>query len=144
MKKKILPYIVGFMIVFGLPLLSVSAASGLVPDCNTGTIDQQVAGTATSGGHYTNACDWDALMNLINNIINFLLFYLAAPLAALAICYAGFLLLTGGANEHNRTQAKHIIMNVIVGYIIGLAAWIIIKTILTWLGFQGPMFLINY
>jgi hypothetical protein len=116
---------------------SSAGSSGIVPNCNKGAINTD----PNTGGHYVVSCDWDAFMTLINNVINFLLFTLATPLAALAICYAGFLLLTGGGNEHKRTQAKHIIINVIVGYLIGLAAWIVVKTILVTLGFKGPMFL---
>jgi len=136
MKKKIFASIIGFVLVMGIPALTLAA--GLVPTCNVGGA---VNSTKTGIG---TACDFDALLALINNIINFLLFVIAPPLVGLIICWAGFLLMFSGANEHNRTQAKHIFLNVIFGYIIALAAWVVIKTILTVLGFQGPMFLTNY
>ena len=73
-------------------------------------------------------------MILINNIIKFLLFTIATPLAALVICYAGWLFLSSGGNSGKITTAKKILLNVIIGYIIGLAAWLIVNTIVKSLG----------
>ncbi len=82
-------------------------------------------------------CGFEQLMVLINNVINFLLFDLAMPLAALIFAYAGFLLITAGGDPAKSTQVKAIIKNLLIGFIIALAAWLIINTILKTLGFQG-------
>ena len=135
MIKKVTIFVLAFILLFG-PALFVHGA-GIIPDCNKGSIDTN----PTTGGHYVNQCDFNSLLALINSVINFLLFTLATPLVALIVCYAGFILLFSGGSQEKRTQAKHILTNVVVGYMIGLAAWLVIKAILTTLGFKGPMFL---
>ncbi len=82
-------------------------------------------------------------MELINNVIKFLLFTIATPLAALIFVYAGFMLLTSGGSSEKMTTAKKILTNLIIGYVIALAAWLVINTILTseFLGYKGPTFL---
>lgn len=121
-----------FIFVFAILIISapyyVADAAGLVPNCNTGT---SVNSTQTGLG---TPCNFDQLVLLINQIITFLLKVIATPLAAVALCYAGFLLISSGGSQENITKAKHIIRNVIVGYIIALAAWLIVKTIITTLG----------
>jgi len=93
-----------------------SKGGGLVPDCPI------------------EGCGFNQLMTLINNVITFLLFTVATPLAAIIIAYAGWLYLSSGGNSSDVTKAKKILMNVVIGYVIGLAAWLIVKTIITSLG----------
>ncbi len=131
-KKKILFFIIVLVLIV-LPAVYVHA-EGLVPSCNTGAIN------ATTG-QYENPCNFNTVMGLINKMIDFLLFYFATPLAALAICYAGFKLLTAGGSPEQMTKAKHIIRNVIIGYILALGAWLIVHTIFSTLGFKGNTFL---
>ena len=121
-----------FVFTIAIPFTNVSAATatttktGLVPVCNT-IIDK-------INGGFTNPCDFNYFMILLNSIINFLLFVIATPLAAMIICYAGWLYLSSGGNSSDVTRAKKILMNVVIGYVIGLAAWLIVKTIITSLG----------
>ena len=102
-----------------------SEGGGLVPDCPP------------------DGCGFNELMILINNVIKFLLFTIATPLAALIFVYAGFKLLTSGGSAESMTTAKKILKNLIIGYVIALAAWLVINTILTseFLGYKGPTFL---
>ena len=93
-----------------------SVAGGLVPKCPD------------------KGCGWDELMILVNNVIKFLLFTIATPLVALILVYAGWLYLSSGGNSENISKAKKILLNVVVGYVIGLAAWLIVRTIVTSLG----------
>ncbi|HEY4714972.1 MAG TPA: pilin [Candidatus Paceibacterota bacterium] len=90
-----------------------STGGGLVPDCpETG-------------------CGWDQLMLLVAKVIDFLVFYLSLPIAAIAFAYAGFLLMTSGDNSGKRDQAKEIFRKVGLGLVIAMAAWLIVSTILT-------------
>ncbi len=110
---------------------------GIVPKCNTGEIDKVTMA-------YKNPCDFDYFMQLINRVIKFLLFVIAAPLLGLIIIYIAYLFLTSGGSSENLTKAKHILMNAVIGYVIALAAWLIINTILNALGVHsgvGSMFL---
>jgi hypothetical protein len=60
------------------------------------------------------------------------------PIAAIMFAYAGFLMVTaGGEAAHARTKAKSIFTNAVIGLIIAVACWLIIKTILSILGFNG-------
>jgi len=132
--KKISFFIIGLMFVFtiAIPFTNVSAATatttktGLVPVCNT-IIDK-------INGGFTNPCDFNYFMILLNSIINFLLFVIATPLAAMIICYAGWLYLSSGGSSENISKAKKILLNLVIGYVIALAALLIVKTILKTLG----------
>ncbi|MCC6323641.1 hypothetical protein IT400_02510 [Candidatus Nomurabacteria bacterium] len=107
---------------------------GIVPDCNK-TGETSADPDLPTASKYTTACDFKMLGMLVNNVITFLLVYFATPLAAIIFAYAGFLLIFSGANEHNKGKAKSILGKVLVGYVVALAAWLIIHTILTSLGF---------
>lgn len=86
----------------------------------------------------TVLCDFNAFMGLINNIIKFILFDLAVPIAAIMFAYAGFLLVTaGGEAAGARTKAKSIFTNAVIGLVLAAAAWLIIRTILLILGYEG-------
>ena len=108
--------------------------SGLVPKCNTGEIDPVTK-------NYKNPCDFNSLVGGVNKFINFVLITLATPLFALILIYVGWLYLSAGGSSENVTKAKQILKNALIGYIIALAAWLIVKAILTALNFTGPMFL---
>lgn len=90
-----------------------------------------------------NNCDFNAFIDLLNKVTRFILFYMAVPIAAIMFAYAGFLLVTaGGAGE--KTKAKNIFTNTVIGLIIAAGAWLVVKTLLSivskpdmwsWIGF---------
>jgi len=131
--NKYLASILAFAII-AVPFIA-GAAGMLTVDCNVG---DTVNGSKTGLG---TACDFNALMGLVNKIIDFLLFIIATPLAALAIAYAGWLMISSGGSSEKVTKAKNIMFNLVIGYIIALAAWLIVHTILIQLGFNGEMYL---
>ena len=90
-------------------------------------------GTNTNPG----ACDFNALIKLVNNVVNFILFRLAVPIAAIMFAYAGFELLTAGGDTAKLKKAKTIFTNVAIGLVIAAAAWLIVHTILSILGYNG-------
>jgi hypothetical protein len=108
------------------PTSTPTTTNGLVP-----------CGTIANPG----ACDFNALMTLVNKVISFVLFRLAVPIAAIMFVYAGFLLLTSGGEVSKKTKAKDIFVNVAIGLIIAAAAWLIVHTILLILGYTGSSFL---
>ncbi len=110
---------------------------GIVPKCNiTGSLNE-------SGDDFAEPCGFTALIELINNVINFLLVWFATPLAAVILAYAGFTYLTSGGSAEKATKAKHMLTSMIMGYVIALAAWLIIKTILSAVGFEGAFNLLG-
>lgn len=87
------------------------------------------------------ACSFVELLNTANNIIEFLLVYFATPLAAIIFAYAGFIYMFSGGSSTQVSKAKTMMKNMVIGYVIALSAWIIVKTILTSLGYTGTMFI---
>ncbi|MFA6392560.1 MAG: IPT/TIG domain-containing protein [Candidatus Paceibacterota bacterium] len=98
--------------------------SKIVPTCNTGEIDKVT-------GQYKNPCDFNYFMLLLNNLIKFVLFTIATPLVALIIMYTAYLFLTAGGSAGQTEKARHILFNVVIGYIVALAAWLVVNTIMT-------------
>ncbi|MBI2045908.1 MAG: hypothetical protein HYT28_00575 [Parcubacteria group bacterium] len=88
------------------------------------------------GGSGEKACELGDFFVLINNIINFLLFSIATPLAALSFAVAGWMYLTAGGDTGKIKSAHDIFKNVAIGFIIVLSAWLIVKVILLGLGIQ--------
>ena len=75
------------------------------------------------------ACGFCDLVQLSQRIINFLVGF-AIFVAVLLFVYAGFLYLSAGANEENVKKAHKLFGSVFVGFILVLAAWLIIDTIM--------------
>lgn len=123
--KKFLIHLVIFLM---LVMPALSSAATLVP-CNNNT--KVVDGVAPT------PCDFKAFMDLINNGIDYILKFLAIPIAAIMFFYAGFLMVTSGGSTESKTRAKSIFTNAALGLIFIAGAWIIIKTILTVLRYDG-------
>jgi hypothetical protein len=92
-----------------------ATASGLIP-----------CGNAPGAGE---ACTFDDIIKLAQNVINFLIFKIASPIAAVMFAYAGFLWVTNAGNESKITQAKGIFWAVFIGFVVALAAWLTINMI---------------
>lgn len=128
---------------------STVAFSGLVPLCNVGKVIK-IAETKSADGktvltpakyQFAQPCDFEYFMMLINKIIDFLLFVMATPIFVLIFIYAAFLYLSDGGSSENIKRAKGILKKAVIGYVIALAAWLVIKTILLTLNYNGPMYL---
>lgn len=79
-------------------------------------------------------CDFAQLMQLIENVLNFLIFKIAVPAAAVAIMIGGWLIVTAGGNESKISNGKKIVGAAVLGLVIVLGAWLIVKTIIEALG----------
>ena len=118
MKKSFLEVVVSLLIILFFFSISIASADSLIP----------CAGA--------DDCNFDAFILLFSNVINFLLFDVAIPLSALVFAYAGWLYLSSGLKPDQRTKAKGIFGKVLLGIVIALAAWLIVKAIMVGLGFQ--------
>ena len=83
------------------------------------------------------SCDFNALMTMVNTVIKFIIFDLALPIDAIMFVYAGFKLVTSGGDTGARQTAKDVFTNTLIGLIFAVAAWLIINTVLSILGYQG-------
>ena len=109
---------------------SADLPGGLVPCTNTPTVNNGVV-------TYTSKCDFNAFLALVNTIVKFLLFDLALPITAIMFVYAGFMLVTSGGSTEHRGLAKKVFTNAVIGFIIAMACWLIVETILSILGYNG-------
>ena len=124
LNKKILNIflVVFFASLFILPIVSIAANDpGLVP---CGTIKNSAE------------CGFNDLFKLINTVINFILFKMAVPIAAIMFAYAGFMLVSSAGSPEKRTKAKEVFINVAIGLIIVAGAWIFVHTILVIVGYK--------
>ena len=120
------------LIIFTAPILSFAQTSTGLVRCG------RVADSTANPPRLVAdpACTFDDIMNLINRVINFILTTLVIPIAAIMFAYAGVLLVTaGGEVASKRTKAKEIFTNALIGLVIAVACWLIVKTVLSILGY---------
>ncbi|MEX2052540.1 MAG: hypothetical protein WD991_02515 [Candidatus Paceibacterota bacterium] len=136
--KKLIKFLVPIFIFLILLAPALSLAQGLIP-CNNNSKDIEVtneAGTKTT--IKAVKCDFNMFMRLINRVIDFALVKMAIPIAAIMFAYAGVTMLVGGGESGSaRTKAKGIFTNTLIGLVLAAASWIIVKTLLTILGYEG-------
>ena len=149
MKRIIATLVFGILMLATLsPLVSYAATSGLIPcgfDVNNNgvVVDEFNAdGTIIT---LSEECHYSDFIILIETVIDFLIFKLAAPISALMFAYAGFLYMTNNGNESQIKQAHDIFLSVFWGFVIALGAWLVMKVILGFLigdtspfNFLGP------
>lgn len=76
-------------------------------------------------------CDFDDLLKVAGAIVTFII-ALSIPVAAALFIYAGFLYVTAGIGGSGQvTKAKDIFATTLKGFVIILAAWLIVYTIVT-------------
>ncbi len=86
----------------------------------------------------TEKCGFKDFLTLINKVITFILVVMAVPIAAIMFFYAGLLMITaGGEAAGARTKAKGIFMNALIGLLLAAGSWLIVRTLLSILGFDG-------
>jgi hypothetical protein len=101
---------------------NVQAQSGLVP---CGFQDSPTA---------AEDCQFEDFIKLAKNFMNFLLFVIAVPIAAISFAWAGWLYLSAAGNEGNVKKAHEIFGYVVLGLCLALAAWLIVNAIVVGLG----------
>ncbi|MFC1720809.1 hypothetical protein ACFL0K_00975 [Patescibacteria group bacterium] len=104
------------MVLF-MPIIVFAAEKKLVPCGGSGQPD----------------CDFNMLVQLAQNIIEFII--MASPfVAAVAFAYAGWMYITAAGDTGQIKKAHGIFTSVFIGLVIILAAWLIVKAILVGLG----------
>lgn len=102
----------------------------------------QAAGIIPCGGIGQSACTLCDLFRLGNNIVSFFLFptesnnYIpvVALIAGLFIVIGGFYLFIGGAQPEYQRKGKTVLYSVVIGLFIVYTAWVIIESILAFMG----------
>ncbi|HEY9586250.1 MAG TPA: pilin [Candidatus Paceibacterota bacterium] len=115
--------------VFTLPgVENINTGAG-APRQQTGAWQGIKEGLIPCGFEGKPKCDFNQLMILANNIITFLV-TLSFPVAAVAFAYAGFLIMTAGGDTGKVERGKEIFKNVGIGFIIILAAFLVVSVIM--------------
>lgn len=74
-------------------------------------------------------CNWCSFVATINNLIQFIITVLVLC-CVLIMMYAGFRMVTSGGDAGAAQEAKKLFTNVVIGFVIILAAWTIVDTLL--------------
>jgi hypothetical protein len=99
-----------------------------VPGINEINYSFSENGIVPCGGPGEEECEFKHFIKVIENGLNFI-FILIVPLAAIAFTYAGILYMTGGASPDKRKKANGIFLNVVIGIVVILAAWLIVVSV---------------
>lgn len=75
-------------------------------------------------------CTIASVVAMISGIINWIIKYLAGPIAALALAYAGVRYITAIGDPGKIRDAHNIFKNVVWGIVIILSAWLVVDFIL--------------
>ena len=103
-----------------LLLPSLAGAAGLVPECSGDT------------------CTTCHAVALVNNVMNFLITALSIVAVGMFV-YVGFQMVVSGGDTQAWTSAKKMFTDVVIGFLIVLAAWLIVDTVLKSLTKGGEM-----
>lgn len=74
-------------------------------------------------------CTWCHLMQLIKNIVDFMM-YLVFPLAAVMIVVGGIMIMTAAGSTERVAKGRQIITAAVIGLLIALLSWLILDTII--------------
>jgi hypothetical protein len=120
-----------------------SGTAGTINVNMTGTfgpsgVEEELQAGFTQCGYGQNYdCDFNAALATIDRIIKFLLYIIVLPVAAILFAWAGIKLIVARAKGKAgaMSEAKELIGRVVVGLIIAMGAWILIKFVLVILGY---------
>jgi len=85
----------------------------------------------TSGGQITgDACNFSHFLQLFNNFIQFVLYYIVVPLTVFGILYIGFTFVKESDNPNVKNKAKQQALYLVGGFVLTFGAYAIVKTIL--------------
>lgn len=125
---RILAVLAFFVIVSSVPLIAEAAGGSfygpIVPtECNC-------PGTAASFG---------CVLATIQNVINFAV-TLGCVAATIALAFAGFTWMMNGSNPEKRAQGRNMLINVLIGLVILLTAWLSIDFLMKKLYNEGSTY----
>lgn len=87
-----------------------------------------------------NKCDLGSVMQLLNNLITFLIKVILFPISILLFVYAGYTYIISQGEPGKRVKVKSMIKHLILGIVLILCAWIIVKTLLVVLGYTDSLY----
>ncbi len=94
------------------------------PDCNCLAVK-----SPNTGETIPSAPDWGCIMQTVQNTVNFAI-TIGMIIAILYIVYSGFLFVMSAGNPSSREAAKTRLNNVVIGFVVVLAAWLVIDFVM--------------
>ncbi len=89
----------------------------------------------------TNKCTLSDVFKLINGLLSFFIKALLIPIFIILLMYAGFKYITAEGNPAKKADLQKMFGNMVKGLILVLCAWLIVRTILSLLGYtEGLLF----
>jgi type IV secretory pathway VirB2 component (pilin) len=86
-----------------------------------------------------SAPEWGCVLQVIQNTINFAI-SIGVFIAVIIIAYAGALWMFSSLNSENRTKARTVLINAVVGLLIALSSWILVDFVMKTLYNEGSGF----
>jgi len=126
---------ISFLCLFFAAPFVIFAQGVASPEIGAGTYDEtgyvrnaeyNNLGLVPCDGTECNQCH---LVRLADNVIGWLIMFLTV-VAVIALVIAGFKLVTSGGNPSALQAAKETLINILIGFILVLAAWLIVDTLL--------------
>ncbi len=106
-----------------------TAYSGRQPDPDSST------DTASGLIPCTNDCDFSDLLSLVNTLIEKSIEYLVLPIFVFILLYAGYLYIMAQGKPGMHAKVRSLLWKAVLGLILVLASWLIVKVILVSLGY---------
>lgn len=91
--------------------------------------DQIVPECARDAARYPCGCEFVDVMQLVQNIMNFLI-YFGTMVLVLILVYVGFLYMTNASNPANIARAKSMAISAIIGFVVMMGGFLIVSTIM--------------
>lgn len=120
-----------FLTVFGILLFAniFALSAAFVPQVAFSAPEIVPAECAGPAGE----CGWEELVKLGSNIMRFGI-YLLSILSVIGIVYAGWLYISSEGSDGKISKAHDVFTKIVWGIFFTLAAWLIVNSVLTWLG----------
>ena len=90
----------------------------------------------------TDECGFNDMMTLLNTLLEKAIEWLVLPIFIILLMYAGFKYITAGGDPSVHGKVRSILKHAVLGLVLVLCAWLIVKVILSSLGYnEGLRFL---
>lgn len=87
-------------------------------------------GPIVQGGNQTCAGNFSGLIQTASNLLAFAVTMVIVFIAPLMIAYAGFLMVFEPASPGGHNRARTILINLVIGIVVALSAWLIVNMVL--------------
>jgi hypothetical protein len=87
-----------------------------------------------------NKCDLGSLMQLLNNLITFLIKVILFPVVILMFVYMGYQYITSQGKPGMHAKLRTMIWKLVLGIVIILVAWVLVKTLLVVIGYKDALY----